>query len=146
MISANGIASEIQLSNACVWSMPPNGIERVKNARNRYSPAAPAQTPNAPRAANFAYGFSFSSAIFTRYLRRSMSNLQFSICNLQLNVQVAHELRVRLDERPARLDLVAHQRLEDLVRQDRVFHGDPQQRASLRIHRRRPELRRVHFA
>src|SRR5262245_39073646 len=38
-----------------------------------------------------------------------------------LDIQVLHAQRVVLDEPPARLDLVAHQRREDLIRFVRVF-------------------------
>src|SRR3569833_2813356 len=63
-----------------------------------------------------------------------------------LHVQIAHELRVRLDELAARLDVVAHECLEDLVGQHRIFHVHLEERARLRIHRRLPELLRVHLA
>src|SRR6266542_4297258 len=62
------------------------------------------------------------------------------------DVEVRYELRVRFDERPARLDLVTHQRLEHLVGEDRVLDVHLEDRACLRIHRRRPELTRIHLS
>ena len=62
-----------------------------------------------------------------------------------LDVQILHAQRVVLDEAAARLDLVAHQRREDLVGLVGVLDTDLQQRARLRVHRRFPELLRVHL-
>src|SRR5712691_13276847 len=52
----------------------------------------------------------------------------------RLDVQVAHGLGVRLDESLARIDVVAHQDIEDLVRLHRVFDLDTEQHAVLRVH------------
>jgi hypothetical protein len=46
----------------------------------------------------------------------------------------------------AALDILAHQRREDLFGRGDVFELHLQQRAALRIHRRLPELRRGHLA
>src|SRR4029078_461287 len=64
----------------------------------------------------------------------------------QLDVEFLHELRVLLDENSARFDLVAHQRLEDLVGEHRFLDADLEKRATLRIHRRVPELVGIHLA
>ncbi len=50
-----------------------------------------------------------------------------------------------LDERAPRLDLLAHQRREDLLRRDRILDLHPQQAPHARVHRRFPELRRDSF-
>src|SRR5690606_10927407 len=63
-----------------------------------------------------------------------------------LDVEVRDRQRVALDELPPRLDLVAHQRGEDLVRLDRVLDLDLHQPAGLRVDGGLPELLRVHLA
>src|SRR5689334_23881761 len=63
-----------------------------------------------------------------------------------LDVEVLHEVRVLFDEDAPRIDLVAHQRLVDLIGEHRLLDGDLEQRATLRIHRRIPELLGVHLA
>src|SRR5262249_4398664 len=62
------------------------------------------------------------------------------------DVEVAHVERVFLDELPPWLHLVAHEGGEDLVGLVRVLDLHLQQRARLGVHRRLPELRRVHLA
>src|SRR5688500_3162577 len=62
------------------------------------------------------------------------------------DVQILHVLRILLDELPARLDVVAHQRREDLVGFDRVLERHLEDRARLGIHGRLPELVRIHLA
>src|SRR6185437_1272728 len=57
-----------------------------------------------------------------------------------LNVEISHEPRVRLDEQPTRLDVIAHEHLEDPVRLHRVLHVHLEQRAPLGIHGSVPEL------
>src|ERR671911_1783171 len=63
-----------------------------------------------------------------------------------LNVQIAHVLGVSLDKLPSRLDLVAHQLVEQLRRLHRVLHRDAKDGPSRRIHRGAPELCRIHFS
>src|SRR5262245_47844169 len=63
-----------------------------------------------------------------------------------LNVEVLHIERVVFNEASARLDLVAHQHGEDFVGLDRVVDPDLQERAFFGVHRRLPQLLRVHFA
>src|SRR4051812_16903563 len=46
-----------------------------------------------------------------------------------LYVEVRHKLRVLFNEQPARLHFIPHQPLEDVVREQRVFDGDLQNRA-----------------
>src|SRR6476469_5839988 len=62
------------------------------------------------------------------------------------DVEEADVLRVLLDEAAARLDVLAHQRGERLVRGGRVLEGHLEQRAGLRVHRGLPELLVVHLA
>src|SRR5579885_1005780 len=62
------------------------------------------------------------------------------------DIEILHELRVLFDEYAPRLDVVAHERLEDLVGEHRLFDSDLEQRAALRIHRRVPELVGIHLA
>src|SRR5687768_3593854 len=62
------------------------------------------------------------------------------------DVQVPHVQRVVFDELPSRLDLVAHQRGEHLVRLGVVLGADLQQGPVLRVHRRRPERVWIHLA
>ena len=63
-----------------------------------------------------------------------------------LHVEVSDVERVVLDELAPRLDLVAHQRGEHLVRLGVVLGADLQQRPVLGIHRRGPQRVRVHLA
>ena len=63
-----------------------------------------------------------------------------------LNVDIPRVQRVGLDELPARLDLVAHQRGEDLVGADGVLDLHAQHAAHGGIHRRLPQLPRVHLS
>src|SRR5678816_3320902 len=63
-----------------------------------------------------------------------------------LDVDVRDAQRVALDEVAARLDLVAHQHREDTIGLERVVELDAQEPAHGRVHRRLPELRRVHLA
>src|SRR5688500_10875610 len=68
-------------------------------------------------------------------------------CSLSTsNVEVRREFGVRLDEQPPRLDFVAHEPLEHLVRGNRIFDVHLQERATLRIHCGLEELSRVHLA
>ena len=63
-----------------------------------------------------------------------------------LDVEVRDGERVALDELAARLDLIAHQRREDLVGGDRVFDAHLHEPTRLGIHGRVPELLGVHLA
>src|SRR2546422_883215 len=63
-----------------------------------------------------------------------------------LHIQVSHELRVLFDEPAARLDFVAHERLEQLRGLERVLHGHLQERALVGVHRRVAQLVGVHLA
>src|SRR5215203_2233724 len=62
------------------------------------------------------------------------------------SIQVLHLSGVLLDKGLARLDLVAHERREELVGDRRGVYRDLQERPTARIHRRLPELVRVHLA
>src|SRR5262249_40808632 len=62
------------------------------------------------------------------------------------NVQVLHIQRIIFNEPSARLDLIAHEDGEDFVGLDRVVDPDLQERAFFGVHRRLPQLLRVHFA
>src|ERR671915_2543545 len=62
------------------------------------------------------------------------------------DIQIRRELCVLLDEYPARFDLVAHQSLEEKIGLNRVLHLDFENSPRLRIHRRLPELIRIHLA
>src|SRR5215218_5604236 len=61
------------------------------------------------------------------------------------SIQVFHLSGVLFDEGFARLDLVAHQRGEQLISHRRRLDGDLQHRPVLRVHRRLPQLLRVHL-
>src|SRR5436305_1298569 len=65
---------------------------------------------------------------------------------LPLHIQVPHFQRVVLNERPPRLDLVAHEDGEDGVGVDVVLDLHAEEAALGGIHRGLPELRRVHLA
>src|SRR5215203_1128508 len=64
---------------------------------------------------------------------------------LRLRIQVLHLAGVLLDKSLARLDLVAHERREQLVGDRRGLDRDLQERPVLRVHRSIPELVRVHL-
>src|ERR1043166_7454257 len=64
----------------------------------------------------------------------------------RLDIKVPHIQRVVFDELAARLDGVTHQHGEDFVGFDSVVNTDLQERARLRVHRRFPQLFRIHFA
>src|SRR5215213_1602189 len=64
----------------------------------------------------------------------------------RLDVQVANIERVVLDELTTRLDRIAHQHGENLVRFHRIIDSDFQERSLVGIHRRLPKLLRVHLA
>ena len=70
----------------------------------------------------------------------------FDGLRLRLHVQISHFQCVGLNEVSSGLDLITHQNREDLVDAGHVFQFDFQQRPDFRIHRRFPELIRVHFA
>src|SRR5919199_1802273 len=61
------------------------------------------------------------------------------------SIQVLHLSGVLFDESLARLDLVAHERREELVCDRRGVHRDLQKRPVVRVHRRIPQLIRVHL-
>src|SRR3712207_8219443 len=63
----------------------------------------------------------------------------------KLRIQVLDLARVLLDKGLARLNLVAHERREQLVGGRRRLYGHLQERPVLRVHRRLPELVRVHL-
>src|SRR6185312_116655 len=63
-----------------------------------------------------------------------------------LYVQITHKPCVRLDEDAPRLDLIAHQRLEDQIGGHGVFHVHLEERAALGVHGGFPELLLVHLA
>src|SRR5262245_29690703 len=62
-----------------------------------------------------------------------------------LHVEVSDVKRVVFDELAARLDLIAHQGREHLVRLGMILRTNLQQRAILRVHRRGPQRVRVHL-
>src|SRR5215204_1101353 len=64
---------------------------------------------------------------------------------LRLRIQVLHLAGVLLDKSLARLDLVAHERREQLVGDRCGLDRDLQERPVLRVHRGIPELVRVHL-
>src|SRR5438094_314842 len=61
------------------------------------------------------------------------------------DVEKADVLGVGLDERPAGFDVVTHQLCEDLVSDGCVLHGDLEERACDRVHRRLLQLLPVHL-
>lgn len=61
-------------------------------------------------------------------------------------IQILHAQRVLLDELAARLDHVAHQLGEEIVRLGHILHADLQQRARVRIEGGFPQLVGVHLA
>src|ERR1700754_3544100 len=70
-----------------------------------------------------------------------------AICfDLRLNIEVRNGQRVLLDELATRLDLIAHQRGEDVVRGERVLDAHLDQPARRRGDRRVPELFGIHLA
>src|ERR1044072_1862047 len=79
---------------------------------------------------------------------RSVSNRFNSgpACVEFLNVQVLYIQRVILDKASSRLHGVAHEDGENRVGLDRVVYLHLKQRALVRVHRRLPELLRVHLA
>src|SRR6185437_11410735 len=62
------------------------------------------------------------------------------------DVEVPDAERVRLDERAARLDLLTHQRGEDVVGADDVLDLHLQEPAHARVHRGLPQLVGIHLA
>ena len=62
------------------------------------------------------------------------------------DVEIADVECVVFDELAPRLDLITHQRREHLIGLGVILGADLQQRPVLRIHRRRPQGIRVHFA
>src|SRR5450432_4633337 len=64
---------------------------------------------------------------------------------LVLYVEVSDVERVGLDERPARLDEIAHQRREEAVGFVGILDAYLQERAAGRIHGGYPELLRIHL-
>src|SRR5690606_34822229 len=80
--------------------------------------------------------------------RRCASRLLSAVSpwTVALHVQVTHVLGVLLDEVATRLHLVAHEAVEQAGRDRRVLDLDLHDGPRLRIHRRLPELIRVHLA
>src|SRR5438093_4027783 len=62
------------------------------------------------------------------------------------DIEEANVLRVLLDELASRLDLVAHQGREDVVRLRGILDLDTHEHALRRVHRRLPELQGIHLA
>src|SRR4051794_26309596 len=69
-----------------------------------------------------------------------------SLMRHPLDVEELDVLGVLLDELATRLDRVAHQHGERAVGGGRIFDVDAHQQTLGRIHRRLPELLRVHLA
>src|SRR5688572_32506011 len=88
--------------------------------------SASAQGVAVPRASQLSYPCRFAVQIRRIRVTR-FSPMQFAVF---LNIEIADEPRVLLDEVAARLDLVAHEHLKDPVRLDRVLHVDLEQRRS----------------
>src|SRR6266581_756834 len=65
---------------------------------------------------------------------------------LALYIEIFHFERVLLDEVAPGLHLVTHQGGKDVVHPCNILELDLQQQARLGVHRRLPELRRVHFS
>ena len=63
-----------------------------------------------------------------------------------LYVEIGHEFCVLLDKFATKFGLLAHEDGEELVRFDRVFHRNFQERTFLRIHGGFPKLFGVHLA
>src|ERR1035441_5637418 len=74
------------------------------------------------------------------------SKLRSVVTAAVLHVEVLYIQRVLFDELAPGLDILAHERGEDLFALDGVFQPHLQQRALLRIHRRVRQLFGVHFA
>src|SRR5687767_473377 len=74
-----------------------------------------------------------------------ISDLQFFGAT-DLNIEVRRKPRVLLDEDAPRLDLIAHERREDLIRDRGVLVRHLEQGPALRIHRRLEQLPSVHLA
>src|ERR1700730_7678520 len=115
-------------SAASTFALTPTKMTSTPSSRWAWTP--PATTWSGAKSPPIA-----SSAIFMRD----------RLGERRLDVQVAHGLRVRLDESLPGIDVVAHQDVEDLVGLDGVFDLDPQQHAVLWVHRGVPELLRAHF-
>src|SRR5438105_7910739 len=115
---------------ASTFSFCPTKITSTPSSRCACTP--PATTWSGAKSPPMA-----SSAIFIGTETRDASGL---------DVQVAHGLRVRLDEALAGIHVVAHQDIENLVGLDRVLDLDPQQHAVLGVHGGIPELLGVHLA
>src|SRR4030081_2840899 len=112
---------------ASTFSLTPTKITSTPSSRCACTP--PATTCSGAKSPPIA-----SSAIF-------MGNADYE----RLDVQVAHRLRVRLDESLAGIDVRAHQDIEDLVRLHRIFDLHAEQHAVLRVHRSFPKLLGVHL-
>src|SRR5207302_10408164 len=115
---------------ASTFSFCPTKITSTPSSRCACTP--PATTWSGAKSPPMA-----SSAIFIGTETRDASGL---------DVQVAHGLRVRLDEALAGIHVVAHQDIEDLVGLDRILDLDSQQHPVLGIHGGFPELVGVHLA
>src|SRR6185295_14853187 len=76
---------------------------------------------------------------------RSKKNRKSPSRKRPLHVEVPHAERVRLDERAARLDFVAHQLGEDLVGGDAVLDLHLEQAPHAGIHGGLPELLGIHL-
>jgi hypothetical protein len=57
---------------------------------------------------------------------------------LVLDIQIAHKLCILFNEEPARLNIIPHQALERIVREQRVLDSNLKNRPCLRIHGRGP--------
>src|SRR5665647_1265472 len=85
----------------------------------------------------------FISSSMLIWITRRGSTGSIGAC---LDVKVAHLLRMAGDEVLPRGHVVAHQLLEDLVREHRVLDPDLFQNPGLRVHGGGPELARIHLA
>src|SRR5450830_384205 len=65
---------------------------------------------------------------------------------INLNIQVNDVQRILLDKITARLNLIAHQNRENLVRLDDILDLDLQKDTVFRVHGGLPELFRVHLS
>src|SRR4051812_14739081 len=65
---------------------------------------------------------------------------------LALNVEIHYRQRVLLNELTSRLDLIAHQRRENIVRRHSVLNPHLHEPPTRRINGGLPELARIHLA
>ena len=85
-----------------------------------------------------AFPFLCRSGLSFRQLALSKANTS--------NVNVCSEPGMSLNEFASRFNLVAHECGEYLVGRDSILHCHPEHRSCLRVHRRLPQLLRIHLS